>query len=259
MAGENYIEDIDNISEFNDSKANSIDTNQDSNNSMQDQLYRELKLAVKKHHVYLHRLENIQYVNHSKLYLTTKRLMDVSVGLLGLILFSPLFLIVALLIKLDSQGPAFFSQMRVGKNGRLFKMYKFRTMVVDAEKKTGPVWAKKNDPRLTFVGRFLRDSKIDELPQFLNLVYGEMSMVGPRPERPYFVDQFDKIIPGYSHRLEVTPGLTGPAQLRNGYDGSGFDVIRKLRYDAVYLKKMSLSMDTGLLIETFISALKGRL
>jgi len=247
------------ISNITSIKANSINEIPKSSISSQDQLYSDLQVAVNKHYRYLHGLAETKYVCPPKWYLVTKRVMDVCVGILGLIMLSPLFLVLSFLIKLSSPGPIYFSQLRVGKKGKLFKMYKFRTMVADAEKKTGPVWATKNDPRVTEIGRFLRKSKMDELPQLLNLVRGEMSMVGPRPERPFFVDQFSKIVPGYTYRLEVTPGLTGPAQLRNGYDSSAMDVIRKLRYDASYVKKIRLSMDIGLIASTFMSVLSGKL
>lgn len=230
-----------------------------SSNSAQTQLYMELHDVIRKHYQYLHRVEEMQNVNLPRWYLIIKRFMDISVAISGMVLLSPIFLIVALLIKLDSQGPVFYGQVRVGKNGKLFKMYKFRTMSVDAEKKTGPVWAVENDPRITFIGRILRKTKIDEFPQFVNLIKGEMSMVGPRPERPFFVEHFSEIMPGYSRRLDVTPGLTGPAQLRNGYDTCAMSIIRKLRYDITYVKRMSLSMDLGLLAETFISVFRGKL
>lgn len=224
----------------------------------QQRFYQELEAVVRKHSRYLQKVAEMASVELPRWYLVAKRSMDIFVSTVGLILLSPLLLVVAALVKIDSRGPVFFSQERVGKGGKLFKMHKFRTMVADAEKRTGPVWAAESDPRVTFIGRFLRKSKIDELPQLVNLMKGEMSMVGPRPERPFFVDQFAKVIPGYTRRLEVTPGLTGPAQLRNGYDRYAIDVIRKLRFDVTYMKKMSLSMDLRLLAETFVAVLMGR-
>jgi len=224
----------------------------------QQRFYQELEAAVRRHSRYLRKVAGMASVELPIWYLVAKRSMDIFVSAAGLILLSPLFLVVAALIKIDSRGPVFFSQERVGKGGKLFKMHKFRTMVADAEKKTGPVWAAESDPRVTFIGRFLRKSKIDELPQLVNLIKGEMSMVGPRPERPFFVEQFANIIPGYTRRLDVTPGLTGPAQLRNGYDRYAIDVIKKLRFDVTYIKKMGLSMDLRLLAETFVSVLKGK-
>jgi lipopolysaccharide/colanic/teichoic acid biosynthesis glycosyltransferase len=189
-------------------------------------------------------------------YLTIKRGMDLSVAIFGLIILSPLFAVVAAIIKIDSKGPVIFCQERIGKGGKTFKIYKFRTMFNDAEKTTGPVWASENDPRVTLIGRFLRKSKIDELPQLVNLIKGEMSMVGPRPERPFFVSYFSDSVPGYVRRLDITPGITGLAQLRNGYDKCALDVIKKLRFDITYIKKMRLSLDIKLLLETFMSLLK---
>lgn len=224
----------------------------------QQRFYQELEAAVRKHSRYLQKVAEMASIELPRWYLVAKRSMDIFVGAVGLILLSPLLLIVAALIKIDSRGPMFFRQERVGKDGELFEIYKFRTMVADAEKRTGPVWAAERDPRVTFIGRFLRKSKIDEIPQLINLIKGEMTMVGPRPERPFFVDQFARVIPGYTRRLEVTPGLTGPAQLRNGYDRYAIDVIRKLRFDITYMKKMSLPMDLRLLAETFVAVLMGR-
>jgi len=180
----------------------------------------------------------------------TKRVIDVLGGAIGLILLSPLMLTIAALIKFDSKGTVFYCQKRVGKNGKVFKMFKFRTMVADAEKMTGPVWAKENDPRVTAVGRILRNSKLDELPQLFNLINGKMSLVGPRPERPHFVDQFSEIVPSYERRLEMIPGITGLAQLRNGYDREPEDVIRKLKYDLTYMQQMNLLTDFRLIFET---------
>ena len=227
--------------------------------SAQQRFYQELEAAVRENYQDLQKIVGMTSVKLPKWYLIIKRSMDVFIGIMGLIMLSPLFLIVAALIKIDSRGPVFFSQERVGKNGRLFKIYKFRTMVIDAEKTTGPIWAVENDPRLTFIGRFLRDNKIDELPQLVNFVKGEMSMVGPRPERPFFVNHFIKRIPGYARRLEVTPGLTGLAQLKNGYDRSAVDVINKLEFDITYIKNMKLSTDLRILSETFIGAFLGKL
>ena len=240
-----------NMSKFADfaDKENNYEENiLDSCNPKQTKLYIDLQDAVKRHHQYLHKVEEMRNIDLPRWYLIIKRFMDVSVAILGILLLSPLFLIVALLIKIDSKGPVFYGQERVGKNGKLFKIYKFRTMRADAEKQTGPVWATEDDPRITFVGRILRYTKIDEFPQFMNLIKGEMSMVGPRPERPFFVEQFTKTIPGYSRRLDITPGVTGLAQLRNGYDSSAMSVIKKLRYDICYIKRMNLSMDLRLLV-----------
>jgi lipopolysaccharide/colanic/teichoic acid biosynthesis glycosyltransferase len=229
-----------------------------SHTPMSQKFCQELKTATQEHFRDLQEVIQMPNVNLPRWYLITKRSMDIFVGIVGLLLLSPLFLVVAALIKIDSHGPVFFTQERVGKNGKLFKMYKFRTMVADAERKTGPVWAVKNDPRLTFLGRFLRNSKIDEFPQFMNMIKGDMTMVGPRPERPFFVSYFIKNIPGYARRLEVLPGLTGLAQLKNGYDCDATDVVKKLIFDVTYMEHMSLSTDLRLLAETSWGVLKGK-
>ena len=246
-----------NVSDSPDSEA-SKEINPGFYNPPQAQLQAELKDAIRRHYKYLNEVEEMENVILPTWYLIIKRFMDVSVAILGTLLLSPLFIIVIFAIMLDSPGPILYGQVRVGKNGKLFKIYKFRTMVTDAEKKTGPVWAIEKDPRITYLGNILRKTKIDEFPQFINLIKGEMSMVGPRPERPFFVDQFANAIPGYSRRLDVIPGITGPAQLRNGYDTCAMSVIKKLRYDITYVKRMNLYMDLGLLIETFISIFKGK-
>ena len=219
----------------------------------------DLEIQVIKHSRYLHSLENINSANLSKKYFIVKRSMDIFVGIIGFILFFPAFLLIGLLIKLDSSGPIFFVQDRVGKKGRIFKMYKFRTMVKDAEGKTGSVWAVDNDPRTTYIGKFLRSSKLDELPQFINLIKGDMTLVGPRPERPVFVNKFVEYIPGYDRRLLIMPGITGLAQIRNGYDVDAANLIKKLRYEMTYMKKMNLSLDLRLLMETFIYFIKNKL
>lgn len=180
-----------------------------------------------------------------------KRLMDIGVSLLVLVLGAPVLLLIALIIKLSSRGPVFYSQERVGKNGRVFRILKFRSMYQDAESKSGPIWADKDDPRVTPVGRVLRRMHLDELPQFLNILEGSMSLVGPRPERPFFVEQFIKEIPLYRRRLNVRPGLTGWAQVKHKYDASMEDVRNKLRFDLFYIENMSIRMDVKILIHTF--------
>jgi exopolysaccharide biosynthesis polyprenyl glycosylphosphotransferase len=190
-------------------------------------------------------------------YAFTKRLIDIIGATLGLILLSPLLLITALLVKLTSQGPVIYSQVRVGIKGRRFKIYKFRTMKTDAEKTTGPVWASSNDSRLTPIGRFLRKSRIDELPQFINVLMGQMSLIGPRPERPVFVDKLKMQISGYEKRLEVKPGITGLAQVFHHYDENISDVRKKVKYDQLYIKKLCLRTDLGILFRTFGVVLSG--
>jgi lipopolysaccharide/colanic/teichoic acid biosynthesis glycosyltransferase len=155
-----------------------------------------------------------------------------------------------LLIKIDSVGPTFYHQKRVGKNGKEFKIFKLRTMVVDAEKKSGPIWSQKDDPRITRIGRILRRIRLDEIPQFINVLEGHMSIVGPRPERPNFVDEFSKKIPLYKHRLKMKPGITGWAQIKHKYDESLDDVKEKLKYDLYYLENMSLRLDFKIILNT---------
>jgi lipopolysaccharide/colanic/teichoic acid biosynthesis glycosyltransferase len=180
-----------------------------------------------------------------------KRALDLVGASLLLLVLGPVVLFVAALIKLESKGPAFFSQIRVGKDGKLFRIIKLRTMRADAEKATGPVWARKQDNRITRLGSFLRKAHIDEFPQLINVLRGEMSLIGPRPERPFFVNRFRREIPNYEHRLAVKPGITGLAQVRYKYDESLADVRNKLTYDLVYIKRMSPVMDARILLWTF--------
>lgn len=184
-------------------------------------------------------------------YIALKRAFDIMASIIGIVCLSPLFLITALLIKLTSKGSIFYKQTRVGKDGALFEMYKFRTMRVDAEQGTGPVWAAKNDPRLIPVGKLLRKSHVDEIPQFINILKGEMSLIGPRPERPVFVDKFKEIIPDYTKRLAVKPGITGLAQVWHRYDETIEDVKKKIKYDLLYIKKYCLWTDLRILFRTF--------
>lgn len=173
----------------------------------------------------------------------TKRLIDILVSVIGLTVGLPVWIMVAVAIRLDSKGPVIYKQERVGKDLKPFTLRKFRSMYVDAEKKTGPVWASKNDPRVTRVGRFLRKSHLDETPQFLNVLKGEMSLVGPRPERPFFVEKLSKEIPLYKRRYKVKPGLTGLARVKYKYDESIEDVKIDLQYDLYYIENMSLRLD----------------
>ncbi len=215
-----------------------------------------------------------------------KRAIDIAGAITGLILSLPVFVILPILIKLDSRGPVFYTQVRVGLNyrnrerrfcqktdvteqrardrrrqdaqGRLFSVVKFRTMVADAEKNSGPVWATKDDARVTRLGAFLRKSRLDEIPQFINILKGEMSLVGPRPERPSFVRDLSEKIEDYSERLEVKPGLTGLAQVENGYDTSLASVVRKVNLDRHYIRTWSLWTDIKILARTIVVVLTGR-
>ncbi|WP_417463518.1 TIGR03013 family XrtA/PEP-CTERM system glycosyltransferase [Kordiimonas sp.] len=179
-----------------------------------------------------------------------KRLLDISVSLLLLIITLPLMLIAAILVKATSRGPIFYRQQRVGLNGEYFDLLKFRSMKVDAEAEGAPQWAQKNDPRVTLIGGFLRKSRIDELPQVINVLSGVMSFVGPRPERPYFVDQLVQEIPLYRERHCVKPGITGWAQIQYPYGASVADAKRKLEYDLYYIKNYSLFLDLLIILQT---------
>jgi lipopolysaccharide/colanic/teichoic acid biosynthesis glycosyltransferase len=215
-----------------------------------------------------------------------KKVIDFFGSLFGLILLMPLFLIIGVLIKLDSTGPVFYTQERIGQNrrrkdrrsadcmttderrsrdrrrkncfGRPFRVYKFRTMIDNAEKKCGPAWAIQNDPRITRVGAFLRKIRLDELPQLINVFRGEMSLIGPRPERPIFVEDLSKKIENYTLRLQVKPGITGLAQVENGYDSSIDSVKDKVAYDLHYINRWSLWQDIKILMKTVIVVITGK-
>ena len=176
--------------------------------------------------------------------------MSFAVSLMLLIVFVPLFPLIALLIKLDSRGPVFFGQERVGQHGKVFTLWKFRSMRHDAERLTGPVWAKSTDDRVTRVGRYLRRTRLDELPQLFNILKGDMNLVGPRPERPHFVRELTEVIPFYHLRHAVRPGVTGWAQINYRYGNSVDDSIEKLQYDLFYIKNMSLLLDAYVIFDT---------
>jgi sugar transferase (PEP-CTERM system associated) len=179
-----------------------------------------------------------------------KRLFDVVSAASGLVLAGPIMVIVAITVRLTSPGPVLYSQRRVGKDGRLFTIYKFRSMRADAEALTGAVWSTENDPRVTRVGRFIRRTRLDELPQLWNVLIGDMSLVGPRPERPEFVSSLSEQIPFYGQRHVVRPGLTGWAQIRHRYGSSVDDAMQKFQYELFYIKHMSPSFDMFIILET---------
>lgn len=209
---------------------------------------------------------------------TVKRGLDMAGALFGILIASPFFAIVPVLIKLDSPGPIFFRQERIGKNrrrnsrrqfslaanveqrngdrrqtpgyGKPFMIFKFRTMRQDAEKLTGPVWAKKNDPRITRIGAFLRATRIDEIPQLFNILLGDMSLVGPRPERAFFIEKLKGSINHYEKRLLVRPGLTGLAQVEHKYDESETDTAIKVKYDLTYIRKLNILYDLKIILKT---------
>ena len=187
-----------------------------------------------------------------------RRVVNTAFAALGLVLSLPLMLLTAIAVKLETRGPVFYTQERVGKKGRRFKIIKFRSMRVGAESTSGPVWAEEDDPRVTRVGRIIRKLRFDELPQFINVLRGEMNFVGPRPERPMFVDQLNAIVPYYSQRHVVKPGLTGWAQIKYPYGASVEDAIEKLRFDLYYVKNQSLLLDATIMFETIKTVLFGR-
>jgi len=215
-----------------------------------------------------------------------KRFIDLVLASIGLIVSFPFFVLLAILIRLDSQGPAFYCQSRVGANtrrrarraskskltdderirdrrrvnncGQVFTIIKFRTMILNAEKKSGPVWAIKDDPRTTRIGALLRRTRMDELPQLINVLKGDMSIVGPRPERPMFVNKLKEQIVGYERRLEFKPGITGLAQVENGYDSSVRSVAEKVRTDIRYIENWSLWGDIKILFRTVKVVISGK-
>jgi exopolysaccharide biosynthesis polyprenyl glycosylphosphotransferase len=186
-------------------------------------------------------------------YPTLKRSFEFLFSLLLLVSTLPVLLIIAIAIKLESPGSIFYKQERVGKNGKLFNVWKLRSMRNDAEK-NGPQWAAKNDARVTQVGNFIRKTRIDELPQLFNILSGQMSLIGPRPERPMFTEQFDKEIPGFKNRLLVKPGLTGWAQVNGGYE---MTPAEKLELDMFYIQKQSFFLDTRIFFRTIMVVFTG--
>lgn len=187
-----------------------------------------------------------------------KRVLDMAFASILFALSAPLMLLAAIVIKLESRGPVIFSQVRVGENGREFNIYKFRSMRQDAEARSGPVWAGAQDNRVTKVGRFIRKTRIDELPQLVNVLKGDMSFIGPRPERPFFVNKLKDEIPYYSMRTVVKPGLTGWAQIKYPYGATVEDAVQKLQYDIYYIKNMSPLMDIMIFFSTIKVVLTGK-
>ena len=187
-----------------------------------------------------------------------KVISDYVFAIVLLIIGLPLWFFIACVIKLDSKGPVFFKQVRLGKNNEKFTLIKFRTMIENAEIETGPVWTDKKDPRITFVGKWLRRFYLDEVPQLFNVLKGEMSIIGPRPERPYFAEQLVKKYPSYLDRLSVKPGLTGWAQINQSYDISIEDVGQKLKYDFYYIENLNFIFDLQIMIKTILVVLLGK-
>ncbi len=193
-----------------------------------------------------------------RILLFIRRVTEVLLSSVFLIILMPFIGLISILIKLDSEGPVFFQQERVGENGKIFNICKFRSMTRDAEEESGPVWAKENDTRITRVGKYLRKFRLDEIPQLWNVLKGDMSFAGPRPERPCFVEELTKQIPYYGQRHSVKPGVTGWAQIKYSYGSSVEDAIEKLKYELYYIKNMSPLFDLFILFETAKIILFGR-
>jgi len=217
---------------------------------------------------------------------SVKRVLDILGATIGLLLSAPIFVLLPILIKLDSPGPIFYRQLRVGMNrrrlnrramgislnserrnsdrrnnhsfGKPFTIYKFRTMRQDAEKNSGPTWASKNDPRITRLGQFLRLSRLDEIPQLFNVLKGDMSLVGPRPERPFFVEKLVTEIDSYDARLQVKPGITGLAQVEHGYDQTLDDVRKKVHFDLEYIRRWNVFRDLKIMLKTVVVMVAGK-
>jgi len=211
--------------------------------------YRELSKR------YEHELELVRNINstETRRYTYIKRFMDILLSLIGLIVSFPIVFVAVVLIKLESKGPAFYKQERLGLNGKSFQVIKLRSMRIDAEK-NGAQWATKNDPRITRIGAFIRKTRIDELPQLFNILKGDMSIVGPRPERPMFTEEFSKEIPGFKMRLKVKPGLTGWAQVNGGYD---ITPKEKLQLDIYYIQERNIRLDFLIVFKTIKVVLTG--
>ncbi|UPK49065.1 exopolysaccharide biosynthesis polyprenyl glycosylphosphotransferase [Bacillus sp. H8-1] len=197
--------------------------------------------------------ENLKNQEQHTIYFMARNTLDFLFAVIGLIITSPIILLFCIVIKLESKGPAFFLQERVGLGGKLFYVIKLRSMDVNAEK-DGAQWATKNDPRVTVVGAFIRKTRIDEIPQLLNILKGDMSLIGPRPERLIFTEQFNQEVPGFVKRLVIKPGLTGWAQVNGGYD---ITPNEKLKLDQYYINNMGLILDMKILLKTIKVCLTG--
>lgn len=220
--------------------------------SLCEEIYQYVPLELMTYDWLMHASASPQMLYIKKI----KRGFDIAASIFGLIFSVPVLLLAIIAVKLTSRGPVFYTQIRAGRFGRQFKMIKIRTMRVDAET-NGAVWSTENDPRVTPVGKFLRKYRIDEIPQLINVLKGEMSFVGPRPERPEFINELAKVIPFYQERLMIQPGITGWAQVNYPYGSSIEDARRKLEYDLYYLKHMSIFLDMFILLDTIRTVLCG--
>jgi exopolysaccharide biosynthesis polyprenyl glycosylphosphotransferase len=213
-----------------------------------------IKMGIKNsEQFYSYEVTNDERLNSFRFYLLLKDAFSLVLAIIALVITTPIILIFCLVIKLESKGPAFYTQERVGINGRTFSVIKLRSMYIDAEI-MGAQWATKNDSRVTKTGAFIRKTRIDEIPQLINVLKGEMSLIGPRPERPIFTAQFSEQIPGFLNRLKVKPGITGWAQVNGGYD---ITPKEKLELDLFYIRKFSLWLDFKILLKTIKVVLTG--
>ncbi|PKR84604.1 sugar transferase [Heyndrickxia camelliae] len=196
---------------------------------------------------------NLTLSKQSRQYLYLKRIFDIIISVIGIIVAFPIVMLFAIMIAIETPGSPFYIQERLGKDGRCFKLIKLRSMKKDAEKE-GAKWAELNDSRVTRIGAFIRKTRIDEIPQLINVMKGDMSIVGPRPERPIFTEKFDREIKGFSNRLIVKPGLTGLAQVNGGYDISPRE---KLRYDIEYIQNLSFTLELKIILKTIKVVITG--
>ena len=185
-------------------------------------------------------------------------MVDFLMSFILLISLFPIFILIGIIIKINSKGPIIYSQERLGYNGQPFNIYKFRSMVADAEQESGPVWTLDDDPRITAFGQMLRKYRLDEFPQLINVFLGQMSLIGPRPERPYFIDRLKEKFPLYERRFRVRPGITGWSQIKHPSDTKEEDVRQKLRYDFYYIENLSFNLDLKIFISTMAVVLSGR-
>ena len=221
--------------------------------------YEELRRVAKSRFGVLGEIEQVRFKQPTLLNTRLSRTLDIVFSILGILAcFVPMSLI-GVAIVIDSPGSIFYRQRRVGKGGKIFWMLKFRTMRAGAEERTGPVWASEKDPRVTRVGRFLRDLRLDEVPQLFNILKGDMTFVGPRPERPEFVYWFTRYMPAFDRRHVVKPGIAGLAQLMNGYDSCAKSIYRKLRWDVYYIKRKCVQTDLHILWWTVIAVLQRKI